>query len=205
MSSTYEKDLLKWHATGQAALVDVQKGAVRKIGQPAMIRRLTLRPDAKYVRVTRMLEPFLYDVPVSSFGSIEEIWDPEGKVLAKVTDRPINLGVQDDTRRRRRRIPARWRRRGGNQNQTGKRELAWRADGQGLTYLEQEPAPQGAGGRARGNAPVARQRPVQATTRRTTPRVAAAAQQAQRKDRLYQWLPPFDEAAASCSSRTTRA
>ena len=44
-----------------------------------------------------MVKPFSYDVPVSSFGSIEEIWDADGKVLAKVTDRPINLGVQDDT------------------------------------------------------------------------------------------------------------
>ena len=43
-----------------------------------------------------MVKPFSYDVPVSNFGSIEEIWDADGKTLAKVTDRPIDMGVQDD-------------------------------------------------------------------------------------------------------------
>ena len=46
--------------------------------------------------------------------------------------------------------------RGGGQ-QPGKRELAWRADGQGLTYLEQEPAPPGRDGR-----PAARSAPAAA-------------------------------------------
>ena len=44
-----------------------------------------------------MLKPFSYDVPVSSFGQVEEMWDADGKMLAKLSDRPINLGVQDDT------------------------------------------------------------------------------------------------------------
>ena len=89
-----------------------------------------------------MVKPFSYDVPVSSFGSIEEIWDADGKVLAKLVDRPINLGVQDDPAPGQDPAPAGGGGRGG-QNQAGKRELAWRADGQGLTYLEQEPAPRG--------------------------------------------------------------
>ena len=154
LSTTYEKDLLKWHATGQVALIDVQKGLVRKVGQPAMIRSIDFAPDAKYARVTRMVEPFSYDVPASSFGSIEEVWDLDGKVLTKLTERPINLGVQDDTQPPTPPDPAAaGGGRGGNQNQTGKREIAWRADGQGLTYLEQEPGPQNAAGGpgARGN------------------------------------------------------
>ena len=62
-----------------------------------MIRSMDASPDGKYFRVTRMVKPFSYDVPVSSFGSIEEIWDADGRMLAKLNDRPINLGVQDDT------------------------------------------------------------------------------------------------------------
>ena len=84
-----------------------------------MIRSIDVSPDGKYVRVTRMTKPFSYIVPVSNFGSIEEVWDLDGKALAKVTERPLNLGVQDDTpaapdgRRRRARRPtsresARW-------------------------------------------------------------------------------------------------
>ena len=75
MSTTYDKELLEWHATGQVALIDVQKGAVRKIGQPMMVRAIDPSPDGKYVRVTRMTKPFSYNVPVSSFGQVEEVWD----------------------------------------------------------------------------------------------------------------------------------
>src|SRR5829696_6461761 len=148
MNTPYEKELLKWHATGQLALVDVAKGSVKKVGQPAMIRSIDFAPDGKYARVTRMVEPFSYDVPVSSFGSIEEVWDADGKMLAKLTDRPINLGVQDDTQPQTPPDPAAapGGGRGANQNQNGKRELAWRLDGPGFTYLEQEPGPQGAAG-----------------------------------------------------------
>src|SRR5688500_247353 len=141
MSTPYDEQLLEWHATGQLALVDVSKGSAKKIGAPAMIRAIDLAPDAKYVRVTRMLKPFSYDVPVSNFGQIEEIWDDNGKPLAKVSDRPINLGVQDDTPQP---DPGAQPAAGGGGrggNQAGKREIAWRTDGQGLTYVEQEPAP----------------------------------------------------------------
>jgi dipeptidyl aminopeptidase/acylaminoacyl peptidase len=191
MSTTYDKELLEWHATGQLATIDVQKGTVKKIGQPTMVRAIDASLDGKYVRVTRMVKPFSYDVPVSSFGSVEEIWDVEGKMLAKVTERPINLGVQDDTPAD---PPAQGGGRGG-QTQTGKRELAWRADGQGLTYLEQEPPPPGensAGGRAgrgagRGAGAGAGDDQVEPGGRgaRTPPR----------PDRLYQWLPPFDDSS----------
>jgi dipeptidyl aminopeptidase/acylaminoacyl peptidase len=195
MSTTYEKALLEWHATGQVALIDVAKGTIRKIGQPTMVRSLDASPDGKYVRVTRMVKPFSYDVPVSSFGSIEEVWDAaDGRMMAKLIDRPINLGVQDDTQ-----PPADPPAQGGGGrgggNQTGKRELAWRADGQGLTYLEQEPPPPGEdtagrGGRGRGGRGAAAD-----TAPATDQEGGRGARAPQRKDRLYQWTAPFDDAS----------
>jgi len=182
LSSTYEKVLLEWHATGQVALIDLQKGAIKKVGQPAMIRGVDPSPDGKYVRVTKMIKPFSYDVPVSSFGQVEEIWNVDGKLLAKVTERPINLGVQDDTQ------PADPPDAGGGRggNQQGKREIAWRTDGQGLTFLEQEPPPPGSGRAGRGAG-----RGAGAAQSEESGRGARAPE---RKDRLYQWLAPFDEA-----------
>ena len=149
------------------------------------------RPDGKYVRVTRMLKPFSYDVPVSNFGSIEEIWDADGKVLAKISDRPINLGVQDDTQPPPDPGPAgrrRPRRRESDRQARGR--LARRRPGPDVPRA-------GAGaGRARGDG-AGRGAAAQAARRRR--RAAARATQAaaraapQRKDRLYQWLPPFDD------------
>jgi dipeptidyl aminopeptidase/acylaminoacyl peptidase len=188
MSTPYEKELLEWHATGQVVLIDVAKGTLKKLGSPTMVRAIDASPDAKFVRVTRMVKPFSYDVPVNSFGQIEEVWDAEGKVLAKVTERPINLGVQDDTQPPP--DPAAGGGRGGQQQ--GKRDIAWRADGQGLTFLEQEPAPPSEGGRSgqggrQGRAAQAADDPDagQGRGRGAAPR----------KDRLYQWLPPFDDAS----------
>ena len=188
MSTTYEKALLEWHTTGQVAFIDVQKGVVKKVGSPVMVRAIDASPDGKYVRVTQMLKPFSYDVPVASFGQVEEVWDADGKMLTKLTDRAINLGVQDDSQ-----PPADPPAAGGGRggaNQAGKRDIAWRSDGQGLTYLEQEPAPAGARGGRRG-----------AGGGSTTAAAAGAepegrgARAPERKDRLYQWSAPFDEAS----------
>jgi dipeptidyl aminopeptidase/acylaminoacyl peptidase len=185
MSTTHDKELLEWHSTGQVALIDVQKGAIRKIGQPAMVRSVDASPDGRFVRVTKMVKPFSYDVPVSSFGQVEEMWDADGKVLGKLTDRAINLGVQDDTQPP---DPAAGGGRGGA-NQQGKREMAWRPDGQGLTYLEQEPPPPGSGRAGRG---AGRGAGADAGTAEETGRGGRAPE---RKDRLYQWTAPFDDAS----------
>ena len=192
MTTPYEEQLLEWHATGQLALVSISNGSVKKIGKPAMIRALDVSPDGKYIRVTRMTRPFSYDVPVSSFGQVEEIWDDQGKALAKVGDRALNLGVQDDTQPVDPQAPPAGGGGGRGAQQTGKREVAWRTDGQGLTYVEQEPAPANArNGRAAG-ADTTTARPSDNDDRRR--RAADAARAPQRKDRVYQWTAPFGAA-----------
>jgi dipeptidyl aminopeptidase/acylaminoacyl peptidase len=194
MSTPHEKELLEWHATGQVALIDVQTRAVKKVGQPAMVRAIDASPDGKYARVTRMVKPFSYDVPVSNFGSIEEVWDADGRMLAKVTERPINLGVQDDTTPPDPTQPTTGGGRGDTPQQ-GRREIAWRLDGQGLTFLEQEPPPppseRGQGQRTTGDDPQAE------------PRGRGRGGQPPRPDRLYQWSPPFDDASRTVVYQNT--
>ena len=189
MSTTYDEQLLEWHSTGQLAMVDVARGTAKKVGAPAMIRAIDLAPDGKYVRVTRMLKPFSYDVPVSNFGQIEEIWDDGGKMLAKVSDRPINLGVAgpDDPP-----APDPPAAAGGGRggSQAGRREVAWRTDGQGLTYVEQEPAPaRGTGAAGRANTAGGDDQPPAGGRR------GGGGEGPQRKDRVYQWTAPFDAAS----------
>jgi dipeptidyl aminopeptidase/acylaminoacyl peptidase len=203
MTTPYDFTLLEYHSTGQIALVDLQTLALTKFGKPAMIRALDMAPDGKHARVTRMIKPFSYIVPTNSFGQIEEIWDASGTALAKLSERPINLGVQAD--------PADppdpqnpspqaqgGGGRGGGDNQQGKRELTWRPDGT-LAYLEQEPAPPGAaggrggGGRAggggggRAGAGAADQGSEQPQGR------GGGNQGPPRKDRLMQWTAPFSD------------
>ena len=83
----------------------------------------------------------------------------------------------------------------GGANQTGKREVTWRTDGAGLSYLEQEPAPAGAAGATSGGG----------RGRAGGGQGAPGANAPQRKDRLYQWLPPFNDASAKVMRFSFRA
>ena len=205
MTTPHQFDLLEWHSTGQLALIDVQSQAVTKIGQPQMFRSIEFSPDGKHSRIVRMTKPFSYIVPAGNFGQVEEVWDSTGKALAKLSERPLNLGVQADTDPDPNPNPdpqAQGGGRGGGAPQTGKRELAWRPDGQGLTYLEQEPPPPGSaagggagragagraggGGGGRGGGGDAAQGGGRQGGQSGPPR----------PDRLYHWTAPFDATSA---------
>ena len=209
MATAYDFELLEWHATGQVVVLDVQTpsskdtkakpprsalpAGMKKIGQPQMVRSLDLSPDGKYLRIARTTKPFSYVVPVSNFGSVDEVWDLDGKVMVELDKRPLNEGVQDDTAP----PPDPAAGPGGAQaQQQGRRELAWRADGQGLTFVEAPPSPTAPDDAATGAGATA--------TAATAPGgrggrggqgSGEGGQQPRRPDRLYQWLPPFDKAS----------
>jgi hypothetical protein len=197
MSTPHDFDLLEWHVTGQVAVIDVAKGTVRRVGQPQMVRSIDASPDGRYFRVTRMTRPFSYDVPVTNFGTVEELVDLDGKVLATLNERPLNMAAASDDPAPTPDPPAAGGGRGGAAGaQTGRRELAWRPDGRGLTYLEQDPPPAGspeATGRGGRGAAAAGRGGAQAPAAGEGQR--AGARQAPRMDRVYQWLPPFDDSS----------
>ncbi|HVX42173.1 MAG TPA: prolyl oligopeptidase family serine peptidase [Gemmatimonadaceae bacterium] len=183
----YDKDLLDYYTLGQLALIDVKTKAVKKVGAPALITNVDASPDAQYFRVTLQTKPYSYIVPVSNFGTVEQLWDASGKVVTELAKRPLNEGRGVDSTGGAGAFGGR----GGAQSDTGKRSMQWNPVGQGLVYLEAEAAPAGAGrgngGRGarggRGGAP--------------------------QKDRLYQWNPPFGPSDAKvlyeADSRITSA
>ncbi|MDB4874686.1 MAG: hypothetical protein JWM41_1132 [Gemmatimonadetes bacterium] len=190
----FEKDLLDYYTMGQLALIDVKAKTVKKIGSPALITNVDASPDGQYFRVTLQTKPYSYLVPVSNFGTVEQLWDANGKVLAEITKRGLvegSPGAADTT------VQAYGGGRGA-QSDTGKRNLAWNPVGAGLVYLQGDVAPAGAaggrGGRgARGGAAGG----------------APAAGAAPRKDRVYQWSAPFGASDAKvlyeANSRITSA
>ena len=181
MKTPHDFELLEWHATGQLALVDVATQAVKQFGTPQMFRSFDVAPDGQHARITRMTKPFSYIVPTSNVGQVEEVWDATGKALVELSARPINLGVQatpdPDA------PPAAGGGRGGGAAQGGRRELSWRPDGQGVTYVEQEPAPAAPAGRG-----------ADAGGRQGGGRAGGGAAAPQRPDRVYQWTAPFTDA-----------
>lgn len=165
LETTYDQDLFEFLATAQLALLDANGGRPTLVGKPAMVRAFDPSPDGRFVRVTTIQKPFSYIVPVSSFGTLEEVWDASGKVLAEIEKRPLRQGDSGGGRGA-----------GGGTGQ--KRSLAWRPDGNGFSFLQQEPAPRAAGdgGEQRGQGRTGGGAPQEGNDR---------------KDRVMQWLPPF--------------
>jgi len=157
-----DQALLKWYTTGQLALIDVAKRSVLKVGAPAMIRDVDASSDGAYLRVTTMTEPFSYLVPVSSFGSVQELWGRDGKVLAKLSSTELREAGRGPGGP------------GGPQAaapDTGKRNIQWNPVGPGLVYFQSVVAAPAAG----------EGRPTRGGAARPT--VSSV--------RYLQWLPPF--------------
>ena len=175
----YEREAMEYYVTGQLAAIDARTGAVRKIGQPAMIMGVDPSPDGGWFRVTLLQKPFSYIVPWTSFPQSEQLWDATGKMVAELAKRPLREsdggGFGDDP-------PA-----PQGDSASPKRGFGWMPDGSGLYYLSQDVAPN------RGGAPGAA--PGDSVADVPAPgaggpagRGAAAA----RRDRLFVWTPPFD-------------
>jgi dipeptidyl aminopeptidase/acylaminoacyl peptidase len=162
-----DKARLEYYTTGQLALINVGNRRVRNIGKPAMIQSVDVGMNGQYFRVTTMTKPFSYIVPVSSFGSREQIWDATGKVLATLRETPLNTGVEPDSATRASR-------------ELEPRNAMWRPDGAGLSFLELAPAPH---------------RPDTAAAPGNGSRQQGG--RARRKDRVMLWKPPFDSASLS--------
>ncbi|HEY5547277.1 MAG TPA: prolyl oligopeptidase family serine peptidase [Gemmatimonadaceae bacterium] len=164
LEDPHDQAILKYYTTGQLAQIDVKTKATRKIGTPSMIRSVDASPDGAYFRVTLMTEPFSYRVPTSSFGSIDQLWDGTGKVVADLGRTPLREGETDDD------APTGFGRGASpSASDTGKRNLQWNPVGPGMVYLHSVFAPagsepsvrvggpgRGAGNAGRGGFPLAR-------------------------------------------------
>lgn len=135
LESPYQKALLEYYATGQLARIDARSGATRNIGAPAIISGVDPSPDGKYLRVTVMKKPFSYLVPVSSFGTVEQLWSTDGAMVATLADHPMREGTSGDDAPR-------------ADADSGRRAFAWYPGG-GIAFLLQDPAPKH--GAARGD------------------------------------------------------
>jgi dipeptidyl aminopeptidase/acylaminoacyl peptidase len=132
LEDPHDQALLKYYTTGQLAQIDVRTRAVRKIGAPAMIRSVDASPDGAYFRVSLMTEPFSYRVPTSAFGSIDQLWDVSGKVVADLGRTPLREGETGDDD-----APAGFGRGAtSSASDTGKRNIQWNPVGPGLVYLQ---------------------------------------------------------------------
>ncbi len=161
----HDQALFEHYTTGQLVRIEVSNRRVERIGSPAMIEMISPAPGGEHVRIRTTQRPFSYIVPASQFADLEEIWDLDGNALHEINRREVREGVQGQGG-------------GGGNNAGDPRQLSWRPDGSGLSFLQREPAP------ARDTADAADDRP--------SGQGSAGGSNA-RKDRVMQWLPPFGD------------
>ncbi|MGE3470887.1 MAG: TolB family protein [Vicinamibacterales bacterium] len=111
----------KYYTTAQLAILAPGR-APRPIGQPMMYLDYTLSPDGRAILRETIDEPLSYLVPFSSFGRRLEVIDLDGTVLSEIRRRPLQEAQS----------------RGRDANDTLPRDVAWRPDGKGLSFLWRE-------------------------------------------------------------------
>jgi dipeptidyl aminopeptidase/acylaminoacyl peptidase len=181
LESPHDMKLLEHLATGQLTLINVEDRKVTRIGEPNMIRNVSMAPGEQQFRVVTMKKPFSYFVPAARFGSLEAIWSREGRNLFTLAEKELK-----ETEPTAPAAPKVASGKGGKGGKGGKqvtppadpmdpdgdpkigppidpdakRSITWRPDGAGMSFLQIEPA------------------------KTKDPKEV-------RKDRVMQWLPPF--------------
>jgi dipeptidyl aminopeptidase/acylaminoacyl peptidase len=109
----------EYYGTGQVALIDLN-GKTTPVGKPMMVNRITPSPDGKYLWLATVERPFSYILPYSSFGQREFIVDLNGEQKAEIRKRGVPGGGDGP---------------GGGADAGGRRNLEWRPDGKGLSFV----------------------------------------------------------------------
>jgi dipeptidyl aminopeptidase/acylaminoacyl peptidase len=125
LRTPHDQDLFRYYTTAQLAVVAPGRSP-RPIGRPAMYMDFSLSPDGKYILRETLNEPFSYLVTFNSFGRRLEVMDLDGKVLGEIRRTPLQEAQS----------------RGGDRADDDlPREVEWRPDGKGLSFLLKEEKP----------------------------------------------------------------
>jgi len=174
LETPHDRALLEYYATGQLSMIDVARRRAVPIGSPDMVRSFNISLDGQYLRVTRMIKPFSYIVPMGNFGTVEEIWDLEGNILHEIQKRELRTGIGGSQGGGGGRFGA------GGGGGDDKRSLSWRPDGEGMSFLQMEPRK-----KSESDSTDAGDEPAEDET-------AEEEDEEPRKDRVMQWIAPFD-------------
>jgi dipeptidyl aminopeptidase/acylaminoacyl peptidase len=88
LASPSDENLFDHYATSRIAIVSVD-GPARLVGDAGIHLSAQPSPDGRYLLVTTSHRPFSYVVPVSRFPQRIEVWDLDGRLVRRVTDRPL--------------------------------------------------------------------------------------------------------------------
>lgn len=94
LQNSHDEALFDYYFTAQLATVDVTTGARANVGQPGIYRGVDASPNGEYILLTRVLRPYSYLFPASSFPYEQEVWNLQGQVVHRVAKRPLQDYLQ---------------------------------------------------------------------------------------------------------------
>jgi dipeptidyl aminopeptidase/acylaminoacyl peptidase len=127
LRTPHDKTLFRYYTTSQLALLKPGEQP-RKIGDPAMFLSISLSPDGASILAEKIVEPFSDMVAYSGFPSELVVMDLTGRVLSVIRKTPLREGSRRGDDRAGADLP---------------RDVAWRPDGKGLSFLWRIPKPEG--------------------------------------------------------------
>jgi dipeptidyl aminopeptidase/acylaminoacyl peptidase len=121
LRDSHDADLFEYYTRSQ--IVELAPGkSPRAIGEPRMYESISLSPDGKYILASYIERPFSFITSYRGFPSRTVVLDRAGKLLATIE----STGLRE----------------GGGRPDGGRdrspREIAWRPDSAGLSYLQRD-------------------------------------------------------------------
>ncbi len=92
LKNAYDEALFEYHFSAELVRISLD-GVLTSLGEPGIFWDVSPSPDGRYLLVEILHRPFSYLVPAGRFPVRVEIWDLDGQLVRRITDRPLQEGI----------------------------------------------------------------------------------------------------------------
>ncbi|MCP4292937.1 MAG: S9 family peptidase [bacterium] len=117
LKNKFDESLYEYYATSQAYILE-RKGKAKKLGEPALFRRMASSPGGDFILTEKVKKPYSYSLQENKFPRLIEVIDRDGELVYEVA----NLPLQDQ-------IPISF-----GSVAKGRRSINWRSDAKATLY-----------------------------------------------------------------------
>jgi len=89
LRDAHDEALFDHFFTSELVLVDLEAGATRTIGAPALFDDVEPAPSGELLLVTRRVKPWSWLFPAGSFPAITEVWTLDGRLVREIERHPL--------------------------------------------------------------------------------------------------------------------
>lgn len=123
LRTQHDVELFRYYTKSQMALISSDK-SLQMIGKPAMYMSISLSPDGEYILIEKLEEPFSRIIGFDRFPRELQVMGREGQILSTIRKTPLQEAIERDSDDR--------------ITDDLPRDVTWRPDGKGLSFLWKE-------------------------------------------------------------------